>query len=121
VTKAVSSKTVSGLRCRTRRVTTSFWTNARLRPVALLAALLATSCVSHRHSVGLGATGTGEQRARQYYILFGFVKANEVSAQRMSDGVTSYDIESKFGFMDLLLQPLLMPLTMTSRTVTVRT
>ena len=39
----------------------------------------------------------------------------------MADGLTSYEIESKFGFLDLLLQPLLLPLTMTSRTVTVRT
>ena len=95
--------------------------NARRRCVAILLLSLAASCVSHRHSIGLGATGTGEQRARQYYILFGFFAANEVNAQRMADGLTSYEIESKFGFLDLLLQPLLLPLTITSRTVTVRT
>ena len=82
---------------------------------------LVASCVSHRHSVGLGATGTGEQQVRQYYILFGFFTANELSAQRLADGLTSYEIETKYGFWDLLLQPLLLPLTMTSRTLTVRT
>ena len=83
--------------------------------------LIATGCVHHRHSIGLGATGTGEQSARQYYILFGFFGTNDVSAQRLADGLTSYTIETSYGFMDILLQPLLLPLTMTSRTVTVRT
>tara|TARA_R110002072_G_scaffold264409_3_gene423170 strand:- start:48044 stop:48334 length:291 start_codon:yes stop_codon:yes gene_type:complete len=95
--------------------------NSRLRLAAISILLLGASCVSHRHSVGLGATGTGMQTVRQYYILFGFFTANEISAQRMADGVTSYAIETKYGFWDLLLQPLLLPLTMTSRTVTVRT
>jgi hypothetical protein len=94
---------------------------SRLRIASCLFLLLAVSCVSHRHSIGLGSTGTGEQRARQYYILFGLVNANEVSAQRMADGVTSYEIKTEYGFWDLLLQPLLLPLTMTSRTITVRT
>ena len=93
----------------------------RLRVAALALLLLAGSCVSHRHSVGLGATGTGTQTERQFYILFGVFQANEVSAQRMADGVTSYEIESRFGWYDFLLQPFLLPLTMTSRTVTVRT
>lgn len=46
---------------------------------------------------------------------------NDVSAQRMADGLTSYTIETEYSLTDLLLQPLLLPLTMTSRTVTVRT
>ena len=95
--------------------------SSRLRLTALLILLLGASCVSHRHSVGLGATGTGTQTVRQYYILFGFFSANEISAQRMADGVTSYEVETKYGLWDLALQPWLLPLTMTSRTVTVRT
>ena len=83
--------------------------------------LFASGCVSHRHSVGLGATGTGEQATRQYYILFGLFGTNDVSAQRMADGLTSYTIETQYGLYDILMQPLLLPLTMTSRTVTVRT
>ena len=49
------------------------------------------------------------------------ITANEMSAQRMADGVTSYEIETQFSIWDLLLQPFLFPLTMTSRTITVRT
>jgi len=94
---------------------------ARLSAAACLMLLFATSCVHHRHSVGLGATGTGVQASRQYYILFGLVSTNDVSAQRMADGLTSYTIETEYSLIDILLQPLLLPLTMTSRTVTVRT
>ncbi|MFN3243057.1 MAG: hypothetical protein ACE37K_16275 [Planctomycetota bacterium] len=94
---------------------------ARLCAAACLMLLFATGCVHHRHSVGLGATGTEVQHARQYYMLFGLIATNDVSAQRMADGLTSYTVETEYGFFDMLLQPLLLPLTMTSRTVTVRT
>lgn len=96
-------------------------TRARRCAAACLTLLFAAGCVHHRHSVGLGDTGTGVQQARQYYILFGLFMTNDVSAQRMADGLTSYTIETEYGLLDLLLQPLLLPLTMTSRTVTVRT
>lgn len=86
-----------------------------------MAAIAAAGCVSHQHSVGLGATGTGTETARQYYVLFGFAKVNEVDPQRMADGLTSYSIQTSFGFVDFLLAPFLLPLTATSRTVVVRT
>lgn len=92
------------------------------RAVALAVVAAASSaCVSHEHSIGLGATGTGVVTSRQYYILFGFAKINEVDPQRLADGLTSYTIETRFGFLDLLLAPLLLPFTATSRTVVVRT
>ncbi|MFO1032372.1 MAG: hypothetical protein U1F60_14925 [Planctomycetota bacterium] len=84
-------------------------------------ALLGCSCVSHQHVVGLGPTGTGEARQRQYYALFGLWQINEIDSQRLAADLTSYSIDSRFSFVDLLLQPLLLPFTMTSRTVTVRT
>lgn len=97
-----------------------------LRPTArglglALCAAVFGGCVSHQHNVGLGATGTGEAVARQYYVLFGLVQFNEVDAQRMAGEVTSYQVDTRFGFVDLLLAPFLLPLTCTSRTVTVRT
>jgi len=75
----------------------------------------------HRHSVGLGATGTGEQVARQYYVVFGMVQVNEVDAQRIAGDLTSYTVETRYGLLDMLLAPFLLPLTATSRTVIVRT
>jgi hypothetical protein len=86
-----------------------------------IAAFSAAGCVSHQHTVGLGATGTGAQTARQYYFLFGFVQVNEVDTQRMAPDLTSYSIETSYGFLDLVLAPFLLPLTLTTRTVTVRT
>ncbi len=94
---------------------------ARLLAAVCLTMLSAPACVHHRHSVGMGATGTGAELARQYYVLFGLLQTNTVSAQRMADGLTSYTIETSYSLMDLVLQPLLLPLTMTSRTVQVRT
>ncbi|MBL8748838.1 MAG: hypothetical protein JNK78_06735 [Planctomycetes bacterium] len=89
--------------------------------LALFAAALAGGCTAHQHSVGLGATGSGVIAARQYYFLFGFFQVNEVDAQRMAGNLTSYSIETKYGLVDMLLAPLLLPLTATSRTVVVRT
>jgi hypothetical protein len=77
--------------------------------------------MSHQHSIGLGATGTGSETSRQYYVLFGFAKVNEVDPQRMASGLTSYSIDTSFGIVDLLLAPFLLPFTATSRTVVVRT
>ena len=87
----------------------------------LLSALAGSGCVSHTHIVGVGATGTGTQSSRQFYFLFGFFQVNEVDAQRIAGELTSYTIETEYGFLDLLMAPLLLPLTATSRTVTVRT
>jgi hypothetical protein len=86
-----------------------------------VAALSATSCVSHTHTVGLGATGTGEASARQYYFLFGFVRVNDVDAQRLAPDLTSYTIDTSYGFIDMLIAPFLLPFTVTTRTVVVRT
>ena len=99
---------------------------AALRPTfsLLLAAALALplgGCFVHRHRIGLGPSGIGEESARQVYLFFGLIRVNEVDPQRMAKDLTSYEIESGYEFMDILLAPILLPLTMTSRTVTVRT
>lgn len=84
-------------------------------------ALLGTGCMSHTHVVGLGATGSGQIVARQYYWLFGYVPVNHVDAQRLAPDLTSYTIETSYGFTDVLLSPLLLPFLATSRTVVVKT
>lgn len=88
---------------------------------SLIAAAALGGCVSHTHVVGLGPTGAVEVSARQYYFVFGLVTLNRVDAQSMAPELTSYAIDTRFSFVDLLLAPLLLPLTATSRTVTVRT
>jgi len=93
----------------------------RWRTAFLSSSLLLGGCVSHEHVVGLGPTGLSEASARQYYLLFGLVRLNEVNVQRMATDLTSYTVGTEFSLVDLLLAPVLLPLTMTSRTVTVRT
>jgi hypothetical protein len=77
--------------------------------------------MSHHHTIGLGATGTGETTVRQWYLLFGLAPINEVDSQRLAPDLTSYAVETRFTFIDLLLSPLLLPFSLTTRTVTVRT
>ncbi|HEX5054611.1 MAG TPA: hypothetical protein VFZ65_22735 [Planctomycetota bacterium] len=89
--------------------------------LVLLGSLCGTGCVAHTHSIGLGDTGTGVAVSRQYYFLFGFISINEVDPKRMAGDLTSYTIETEFGLVDMLLAPFLLPLTVTTRTVTVRT
>ena len=93
----------------------------RLLAALSLVFLAATSCITHTHVVGLGPTGTGGVAARQYYFLFGFLAINEVETQRLAPELTSYSIETGFGLTDLVLLPFLLPFTLTSRTVVVRT
>ncbi|MEM7199889.1 MAG: hypothetical protein AAF628_06465 [Planctomycetota bacterium] len=85
-----------------------------------LAALMPLSgCHVHEHRVGGGAVGAGEHRMRQFYMFFGFLRLNQVEPQRYTANLSSYDIVTEFSFIDLVLSPLLLPLTVTSRTVVV--
>lgn len=67
----------------------------------------------------MGPVGVGEATARQYYFLFGLMRINQVDVQRLALGKTSFAIRTRVSFWDLVLAPLLAPMTMTSRTVTV--
>ena len=90
------------------------------RPGLLAASLLLLSgCMGHTHVVGVGPTGLGTERVRQYYLLFGLVSLNSVNVQRVTGNLSGYAIESDYSTMDLFLSPLLILFTGTSRTVTV--
>lgn len=78
-------------------------------------------CAAHEHVIGLGPTGLGETSVRQYYLFFGVIRLNEVNAQNLANSLTSYSVRSEFSMTDFLLMPLMLPLTVTSRTVTVKT
>lgn len=89
--------------------------------IAVALSVAASGCVSHQHVVGLGPTGIGSISERQYYVLFGLLQVNEVDTQRFAPELTSYTIDTRFSFTDLVLSTLMLPLTVTTRTVTVRT
>ena len=91
----------------------------RVALVSILLLAMLTGCQVHTHRVGAGPTGVGEESARQYYILFGLLQLNEVNVQRMASDLTGYDIETEFSWLDFFLMPVFLPLTITSRTVTV--
>lgn len=116
--KAIPSRVAAGKKARVMALLSSTCRNGCLLAAT---ALLGSACVSHQHTVGLGPTGTGMTQQRQYYALFGLWQINEVDSQRLAADLTSYSVDSRFSFVDLLLQPLLLPFTLTSRTVTVRT
>ena len=92
-----------------------------LRAAACALAAVLPGCVSHTHSVGLGGTGTAVTSSRQFYLFFGLVPINTVETQRLASDLTSYTIDTRFGLVDLLLAPFLLPVTLTTRTVVVRT
>ncbi|MEY2980734.1 MAG: hypothetical protein RL562_961 [Planctomycetota bacterium] len=89
--------------------------------LAASTALILGGCSTHTHLVGLGPNGIAETSARQYWIFFGLLDLNEVDTQRLAGDLTSYRITTAWSFTDILLTPLLLPLTVTSRTVTVET
>ncbi|HLU38434.1 MAG TPA: hypothetical protein VK081_03560 [Planctomycetota bacterium] len=92
----------------------------RLVRICLALLLLCPSaCLAHEHRVGVGPLGTGSAVARQYYLLFGLVRLNEVDSQRLALDRTSFAVRTSFSFWDFVLAPVLLPLTICSRTVVV--
>ena len=73
----------------------------------------------HEHVVGTGPNNLGTSSSRQFYVLFGLFQLNEADSQRLTHGLNAYRITTEVGFVDAILLPLLLPLTVTSRTGTV--
>jgi hypothetical protein len=98
-------------------------TAARLALTAVLGCAAAGlgGCSIHEHTVGLGPNGIDEVSGRQYYLLFGLLRLNEVDSQRMAGNLTSYRVTTSWSFTDILLSPFLIFLTVSTRTVTVET
>lgn len=92
---------------------------ARIALVSTVLCLTLGSCVFHHHRVGVGPTGIETVHARQWYIGFGLWRLNEVDTQRFAGESVSYDIVTKFSATDFLLSFVFLPLSVTSRTVTI--
>lgn len=97
------------------------WKRRSATRIAAITALLAlcNGCAFHHHRVGSGAVGVGSTSARQYYILFGLFRLNEVDSQRFTKDAVSYDIYTEVAFTDVLLSLVLLPFTVQTRSVTV--
>lgn len=95
---------------------------ARALRTACCAALIGTlpSCYVLEHTIGAGPSGEEVINERQYYIFFGGIRIGEhVDAERLAGDATSYRVRSEWSFKDMLINLLTLPLTITSRTVTV--
>jgi len=98
---------------------------ASFRKLCLLTAILCVSpglgsCSWHVHRVGLGPVQHQVVESNtQAYALFGLLRLNNVDTSRIATDLTSYEVETSYGWWDIFLTPLLLPLTVTTRTVTV--
>jgi len=88
--------------------------------LAVVAALLLSSCSKHVHKVGSGAQGKGEVDARQWYILFGLVPLNTVDTNQLAGDAKDYEITTETGGLDILMNIVTGYVTIGSRTVTVK-
>lgn len=78
-----------------------------------------TSCMTHRHVVGSGATVGEKVKGRQWYALWGLVKIGDKDTHVMAGDSADYTIETKYGAVDWLVNFFLGWLTLRTRTVTV--
>lgn len=85
----------------------------------VISLLLCLNCAAHLHQVGNGAKGDTQQRARQWYILFGLVPLNEIDTRKMAEDAVNYEIKTETSVTDMFLNILTGYVTITSRTVTV--
>ncbi len=89
--------------------------------IILLCSTLLTSCFAHSHRVGGGPNGMGTEQSRQYYWLFGSFRLNEVDTQRMAGDLSGYEVVTDFDMYDFFISIILLPLTISTRSVTVNT
>lgn len=85
----------------------------------VLIALFVFSCAAHIHTVGKGPQNDDRQQARQWYILWGLVKLNEVDTKAIAGDATDYEIKTEISPIDFLIGIPASWITVRSRTVTV--
>lgn len=79
-----------------------------------------TSCMTHRHVVGKGATVGEKISGKQWYALWGLIKLGDKDTHVMAGPETQdYTIETKYDVVDWLVNFFLGWLTLRTRTVTV--
>lgn len=85
----------------------------------IVSVLFFTSCAAHVHRVGEGSQRYDVSRARQWYVIWGVVPLNHVDSHAMAAGARNYRITTFYSPIDLLITTILVPLTITTRTVLV--
>ena len=95
------------------------WTRKLRRGFCLLVLGLGASCFTLTHSVGGGPAGDETVSARQWYVLWGLFRLNEVDSDDLAGNATSYRITTQWGPTDIVLNLLTGWVSVVSRTVTV--
>jgi hypothetical protein len=77
----------------------------KLKKLALSLILTASlsSCYVSTFVVGNGATANTEQKGKNQYFLGGLITGQQADTKAMAGGKSDYTIESKFTFVDSLL------------------
>lgn len=86
----------------------------------VLVCALVLGCSAHMHTVGKGAQGGEQAKARQWYVLFGLVPINTVDTKAMAGSATDYTIKTEQSFLDIVINFFTGIVTVNSRTVTVK-
>lgn len=85
----------------------------------IVALVSVIGCASHTHKVGYGPAFDRAKIERQWYLLWGLVPVNEIDTQAMANGQSNYEITTEVTFIDWLYIAVMLPATITCRTVIV--
>lgn len=78
-----------------------------------------SSCMSHTHTVGNGASTGSVVKGRQWYALWGLVKIGTKDTKTMVHDATDYKVETYYGFVDYIINYFLGIFSIQSRTIKV--
>ena len=87
--------------------------------ILLVGVLCMVGCAAHIHDVGKGASGSGYEEARQWYILFGLVPLNDVDTGDMAGDAKDYTITTQSTPLDIVIGMFTSVISVQSRTVSV--
>ena len=95
----------------------------KARLLALLCAVtlvtVTSGCYTLTHTVGDGPIEDTVESDRQWYYLWGLVQMGTVDSGDLATGASDYTIETKWGFMDMVMNLFAGFFFFTSRTITV--
>lgn len=82
-------------------------------------AIMGTSCMTNRHTIGNGSQTGVEQTRRQWYALWGLVNVGETDTKAMVGDAQDYQIETYYGVADWFINLFLGAFSIRTRTVKV--
>ena len=90
----------------------------KIFPIILIL-VFAVACSTHIHTVGTGPSSGQEEKARQWYALYGLIPINKVDTNTMAGRSSNYEIKTSTTFGDFLVSLIPSMVTVSCRTVKV--